>query len=117
VSGDRAWIAGGRSGVIAVKVGDTIAGAGRVTEIARRGGGWAVVTTHGLIVSEQAPAAGSNGFGAGTHVVQKGETWSGLLTRSNRPASAWYAANPGLEEQIQRKGWLYEGQRLTVPQA
>jgi LysM repeat protein len=112
ISGQQAWVVGRQGSVLAIRVGDAISGAGRVTAIKRRGNHWIVVTTAGVI---QQGNVGSASAGK-TYVVQQGETWSGLLARTHTTASAWYAANPGLQRQISRKGWLYEGQRLTAPQ-
>lgn len=114
VSNGQAWIGNERTGVISVSPGDTIAGAGRVTEIERRSGQWVVVTTRGLIVTDGSAAPTAAGPGS-VHVVARGETWGGLLQRYGKSAEQWYAANPGLRQQIDSKGWLFEGQRLTIP--
>ncbi|MFZ1962170.1 MAG: hypothetical protein WAU78_01645 [Roseiarcus sp.] len=52
---DGAAIVDGRDGPQQVAPGDFLPGAGRVQRIERRGQGWVVVTTSGLIVADQPP--------------------------------------------------------------
>ena len=52
---DGSAIVDGRDGPRQVAPGDSLPGAGRVQRIERRGQGWVVVTTSGLIVADQSP--------------------------------------------------------------
>ena len=52
---DDVALVGGRYGEREVRQGDFLPGAGRVERIERRGGGWVVTTSEGVIASAEYP--------------------------------------------------------------